>query len=477
MAGDRTGGKPDEAEEMMTDLPTLREFRIEPSRDGIIHLVFDMPGRTMNVFSNAAIHEIGLFADWLKSSDVRGVVLRSGKDTAFCAGADLNELGVAYDMIMASPKAARGKTAFDHFFPLSRGLRALETAGKPVAAAIAGLALGGGCEFALAAHYRVVTDSPRTALGLPESLVGLLPGAGGTQRLPRVIGVAGALPVLLDGKRIGATEALSTGLAQAVVAPGDEVAAAEDWILSDPDPRQPWDRPEWREASDSDVRDLLERAWASALADPGDHYPAPFAILDCIRGGIVKPMDRAIEWEMDVFSRLIQRPEPRNMIQSLFLGKLEHDKRAKTGTLPPTLDRIEAEIMGVLRGEIEAAKAAGTADTTVSDALDTLGMQGLKDRIEAAAPMAPVQVATGGCGAEAHFWFERPLSDADDMLSARLLARMAGVAAGHGDAVSPDDQRLIDYGIIRRLGFPAYLGGPFALARHLGLDGIRRLVA
>ncbi|MDD3445486.1 MAG: enoyl-CoA hydratase-related protein, partial [Zavarzinia sp.] len=366
----------------MTDLPTLNEFRIEPSRDGIIHLVFDMPGRTMNVFSNAAIHELGQFAGWLKASDVRGVVLRSGKATAFCAGADLNELGVAYDMIMASPKAARGKVAFDHFFPLSQGLRALETAGKPVAAAIDGLALGGGCEFALAAHYRVVTDSPRTALGLPESLVGLLPGAGGTQRLPRLIGIAGALPVLLDGKRIGPAEALSTGLVQAVVASGEEVAAAEAWILSDPDPRQPWDQPDWRETREEDVRDLLDRAWAAALADPGEHYPAPFAILDCIRGGIVKPMDRAIEWEMDVFSRLIQRPEPRNMIQSLFLGKLEHDKRAKAGTLPPALDEIEAEILGVLRFEVEAARAGGTGDATISDALDSLGLSGLLGRIE-----------------------------------------------------------------------------------------------
>src|SRR5207245_71387 len=93
--------------------------------------------------------------------------------------------------------------AFDHFFRLSQGLRKLETAGKPVAVAIAGLALGGGCEFGLAAHYRVVTDHPQSMFGLPESLVGLLPGGGGTQRLPRLIGLEAALPVLLEGARIG----------------------------------------------------------------------------------------------------------------------------------------------------------------------------------------------------------------------------------------------------------------------------------
>src|SRR3546814_16950496 len=102
----------------------------------------------MNVFSNAAIHELGSFAAWVGQSGVRGVLVRSGKETAFCAGADLTELGVAYDMIVAAPERDRFTIAFDHFFPLSAALRALETAGKPVASAIAGLALGGGCELA-----------------------------------------------------------------------------------------------------------------------------------------------------------------------------------------------------------------------------------------------------------------------------------------------------------------------------------------
>src|SRR6201997_858468 len=187
----------------MPGTPELKQFRIELSPDHVLHLVFDMPGRTMNVFSNAAIEELGKFADWLPKSDVAGVVVRSGKPSAFCAGADLAELETAYDMIMAAPPVERDRVAFDHFFRLSHGLRKLETAGKPVAVAITGLALGGGCEFALAAHHRVITDQPQSTFGLPESLVGLLPGGGGTQRLPRLIGIEAALPVLLDGARLG----------------------------------------------------------------------------------------------------------------------------------------------------------------------------------------------------------------------------------------------------------------------------------
>src|SRR5258708_23773888 len=98
-------------------------------------------------------------------------------------------------MIMGGPAATRDSVAFDHFFPLSRALRRLETAGKPVAAAIAGLALGGGGELALAAHHRVMVDDPKAAFGLPESLVGLLAGAGGTQRHPRPLGPQKPLPV------------------------------------------------------------------------------------------------------------------------------------------------------------------------------------------------------------------------------------------------------------------------------------------
>src|SRR6516225_3487045 len=226
----------------MTVGPELKQFRIELSEQRVLHLIFDMPGRSMNVFSNAAIQELGLFADWLKQSDVAGVVIRSGKSSAFCAGADLAELETAYDMIMAAPPAERDRLAFDHFFRLSHGLRRLETAGKPVAVAIAGLALGGGCEFALAAHYRVIADHPQATFGLPESLVGLLPGGGGTQRLPRLIGIDAALPVLLEGARIGGQAAIAASLADELVTPGDEVAAAERWVLSRPGATQPWDR-------------------------------------------------------------------------------------------------------------------------------------------------------------------------------------------------------------------------------------------
>jgi 3-hydroxyacyl-CoA dehydrogenase / enoyl-CoA hydratase / 3-hydroxybutyryl-CoA epimerase len=311
-------------------IPLLTQFRVEAKENGLVHLIFDCPRRTMNVFSNAAIHELGAFSAWLAGANVKGVVVCSGKDNAFCAGADLSELGVAYDMIMQASPRDRFNVAFDHFFPLSKAIRALETAGKPVAAAIAGLALGGGCELALGAHYRVLVDDPKIGMGLPESLVGLLPGAGGTQRLPRLIGLDAALPILLDGTRLGGQAALDAGLVHELCAPGEEIARAEAWLLSSADACQPWDRDEWTAPAPTVIEAIISPR--RAAADP--HYPAPIAILDCVQYGLPQTFEGAIRSEMAIFTHLIQRPEPRNMIQTMFLGKTDHDRLARKGDLP-----------------------------------------------------------------------------------------------------------------------------------------------
>lgn len=317
--------------------PTLTQFRAEMQDNGLVHLVFDCPDRSMNVFSNKAIHELGEFAEWLHRADVKGVLVRSGKATGFCAGADLTELGVAYDMIVAAPAADRFDMAFNHFFPLSHAIRRLETAGKPVAAAIAGVALGGGCELALGAHYRVVTSNRRAMLGLPECGVGLLPGAGGTQRMPRLVGVALGLDVLLLGRTLAGEEALEAGLVHAVAEQGEEIAAAEEWLLSDhAHAVQPWDHA---------AQPLAHAAYAGAIAAHRTremarmlgHEPAPLAILDCVEFGLMQPIDGAIRAEMSVFAHLIQRPEPRNMIRTMFLGKQAYDKASREGTLSPAV--------------------------------------------------------------------------------------------------------------------------------------------
>lgn len=418
---------------MTNQLPELSQFRAERKDNGLVHLVFDCPGRSMNVFSNKAIHELGAFAEWLhRADDVKGVVVRSGKPSGFCAGADLTELGVAYEMIVAAPPADRFDIAFNHFFPLSHAIRRLETAGKPVAAAIAGVALGGGCELALGAHYRVAANNGRTRLGLPEHAVGLLPGAGGTQRMPRLVGVEAGLEVLLLGRTYDGQEAVAAGLVGEIVDEGEEVAAAERWLLSDAARCvQPWDEPGSAPLPHAALAEALDRHRSRELARMLGHEPAPLAILDCVEFGLIQPMDGAIRAEMSVFARLIQRPEPRNMIRTMFLGKQAYDKARKDGSLSP---------------EVTAAAEAVAAETEKAVAQCPELRQALfgAGNVE----LAPVQTRVGDS-----FWVnDQPAARA---ALAGLMAACEPLIAGLDDA-----QRLqLDHAVVRSGAFPAYLGG------------------
>lgn len=431
----------------MTELGKLQQFRAERSDSNVLHLVFDMPGRPMNVFSNAAIAELTAFSQWLRGSDVKGVVIRSGKSSGFCAGADLAELGAAYDMIMAAPAEKRDRVAFEHFFPLSLALRGIETAGKPVACAIAGLALGGGGELALATHHRVMVDDPKAAFGLPESLVGLLPGGGGTQRLPRLTGIEKALPVLLEGARLSGKAAVDAGVIDELVPAGEEVVAAERWVLSHASASQPWDRPGWRPADVDQAADIIARKRESVLAETLGHYPAPLAILDCVSQGLPQPFELAIRSEMQIFAKLIQRREPRNMIRTLFLGRLDHDRLRKGGGIPAAIEQAVAAVSETLRAD-------SNANGELAQALARAGFQ------EDACP-AP---AFDGAISQASFWLEaEPFTEGKRALRERLV-KAYGVADNWRSKFSEDERRAADYLLVKNHGFPAYLGGAFSFA-------------
>lgn len=416
--------------------PALTQFRTEIHDNGLVHLVFDCPDRSMNVFSNKAIHELGEFAEWLHHADVKGVLVRSGKASGFCAGADLTELGVAYDMIVAGPPADRFDIGFKHFFPLSHAIRRLETAGKPVAAAIAGVALGGGCELALGAHYRVITSNRRAMLGLPECAVGLLPGAGGTQRMPRLVGVEAGLEVLLQGRTLAGEEAVAAGLVHAVVEEGQEVDTAEAWLLSgEAHAVQPWDY--------ADTQALPHAASAAAIAAHRmrelarmlGHEPAPLAILDCVEFGLMQPMDGAIRAEMSVFARLIQRPEPRNMIRTMFLGKQAYDKAARDGGLDPAV--------------AEAVAAISEAIETIRQKVPDLALAGLGGF---AAGHSAVQMRPA-----AGYWLETQ----PQLLAA--LGEAAQLCASHGAGLGETERLQLDHAVARIGAIPAYLGGATGL--------------
>ncbi|MDP9052199.1 MAG: enoyl-CoA hydratase-related protein, partial [Acidobacteriota bacterium] len=303
-------------------------LRFEVDVSGIALVSIDVPQRSMNVLTAALIDDLSRAVELIGSTDtIRGAILTSGKSSGFLAGGDLTELARAFDSgFTAADGANRSRE-------ISRVYRKLETCGTPIAAAITGVALGGGLELCLACHYRVLSDAQNVRLGLPEVKVGLLPGAGGTQRLPRLIGIPAALPLLLSGKTITPEAAKDVGIVDAV-APADQlIEAARRWLLSQPSPVQPWDMkgfkvPEGVGPLAAHAGESFIAGTARILAANGTHYPAPLAILSSVFEGTQVGIEAGLRIESKYFGKLLADPVARNLMRTLFVNKGLADKRA-----------------------------------------------------------------------------------------------------------------------------------------------------
>ena len=386
--------------------------------DGILLARIDMPGRAMNVFSRDMMESLEALMNRVDGdASIRGVVLTSGK-AAFIAGADL-------DMIrMFTERARTGSTEELHalFGHLGRLFRRLELSKKPYVAAINGLALGGGLEVCLACHERVVSSAEGVQLGLPEIKLGLLPGAGGTQRLPRLIGTAKGLEMLLVGEPVGPQEALELGLVDEMMAPDALIAAATRRAKALTTPTARWDRPGYAPAAapfDFTAQDAFAQIQAAvSLSDYQlQYYPAYKAIMDCVVGGWSLPMTAASTREMDIFVELMRDPVAGNMVRSLFLNR---QKAAKAGLLSPS-----------------SVYASG------DDALLPT-MKLARDRARA------LQLGE------------------DELLLATALAALGPWAAGKVEQPAFADVAAVVAGL-----FPSYAGGPFTFLRQHGADALR----
>ncbi len=142
------------------------------------------------------------------------------------------------------------------------------------------------------------------------------------------------MPLLLEGKRLAGASALDAGIAHRVVKAGEEIAAAEAWLLSSPEPTQPWDREDWTPPAPASVSAALEPLRRKAIEASLGHYPAIFAILDCVEFGLPQSFEGAIRSEMTSFSHLVLRPEPRAMIQTIFLGRVDYERLDRMHELP-----------------------------------------------------------------------------------------------------------------------------------------------
>lgn len=313
-------------------------------KEGIATLTIDVPGRSMNVLTPELISELAEHADKIATDDsVKGVVIISGKDS-FIAGADLKDLVTAYD------RKASLKQCYDWSQQLNRAYRRLETCGKPVAVAINGVALGGGLELCLACHYRVLSDHPKAVVGFPEVQVGLLPGAGGTQRLPRLIGIREALPIMLEGRHVRPDKALQLGIVHELAPVAELEARARKWVLESGDPVAPWDKKGFKVpggAGGMHPAAVQTFMVGNALtAKNAQHnYPAPVAILSSVYEGTTLPMDKALQVESKYFATLLAGPVARNMMRTLFVNKGLADKLSRR---PQGVEKTSVKKLGIL---------------------------------------------------------------------------------------------------------------------------------
>ncbi|KGD06895.1 3-hydroxyacyl-CoA dehydrogenase NAD-binding domain-containing protein [Burkholderia pseudomallei] len=310
--------------------------------DGIATLSWNLPARSQNVLNGESCEAFfAAAARALQDAAVKGMLVTSAKPD-FIAGGDL-------EWLQASDSA---ETLFARTCELHRALRALETGGKPVAIAMPGSALGGGLEIALAGHYRVAADNPKARFGLPEVTLGLLPGGGGTQRLPRLVGVQASLPLLLEGKRLKAADALAAGILHAVVPAGEEIAAARAWLLdaSRRTATQPWDAKGFRipggALTHPSVQQVFMAANALARQKTCGNYPAVASILSCVYEGLLTDLDTGLKTEARYFVKAVLSPEAKAMIRTLFFGMNEANKLAARPAGVPTQRYRKVGVLG-----------------------------------------------------------------------------------------------------------------------------------
>ena len=346
----------------------LKNFRLDTDADGIALLTWDMPGKSMNVIDGGVMDELAAVIDHVAATDtVKGCVIASGKK-AFSGGADLTMLrssAALYERALTShgPEEAM-RLFFEEARRLSVVFRRLETCGKPFAAAIHGLCLGGAFELTLACQHRVMAEEAGTAVGLPEIKVGLFPGGGGTQRVARLMQTQDALQMLFKGEQIKPKAAAAMNLVHELAPKAEIVARAKAWIAAGGKAVAPWDEDGFKPPSGKVFSPGGMMTWAPANAiyrkETHDNYPAAKAILHCVYEGLQVPIDEGLLIEARWFTNILRTKEAAAMIRSLFIsmGELNKGLRRPKGVPPSDLKKIGVVGAGLMGAGIANAAAS-----------------------------------------------------------------------------------------------------------------------
>lgn len=352
----------------------ITQFRFEVDADGVATATFDMPSKSMNVWNEAAIADFEQIVERFATDPaIKGLIVTSGKDS-FCAGADLTMLAAMKAKVEAigrtKGEAAAKRALLEEAGKLSLVFRRMETAKKPVVAAITGTALGGGLEVCLAAHRRIAAENPSAKLGLPEVKVGLIPGAGGTQRIPRMIPAQDALTMIVQGQELRLDKAVAMRIVDEVVPAKKLLKAAKDWIIANPTAQQPWDGEKFKLPGGPIYSAAGMQFWPAANAiyrrETYDNYPAAKAILQAVYEGLLVPFDLALRIESRYFAQAVSSPEAAAMIRSLFVSMGELNKGARR---PADVKPTKLKTVGVLGAGF---MGAGIAHVTAKAGMDVI---------------------------------------------------------------------------------------------------------
>jgi 3-hydroxyacyl-CoA dehydrogenase/enoyl-CoA hydratase/3-hydroxybutyryl-CoA epimerase len=352
-------------------------FSFDVDTDGIALATWDMPGRSMNVITPEVVAELDSLIERVAGDEnIKGCVITSGKET-FSGGADLNMLQALGSEYARLAKDKGEEEAMTFFFAEARRLsqlyRRLETCGKPFAAAVHGTCLGGAFELSLACHYRILSDSDATRVGLPEIKVGLFPGAGGTQRVARLMQTGDALQMLFKGEQIRALMARNMGLVHAVAPREDIVAKAKEWIKAGGSAQAPWDVKGFKNPSNKVYSAAGMQIWPAANAiyrrETQGNYPAAYAILEAVYQGLQLPMDQALTVESRWFAKILRSKEAAAMIRTLFISMQELNKGARRpqGVPPTSLKKIGVVGAGFMGASIAYVAANAGLDVVLID--------------------------------------------------------------------------------------------------------------
>ncbi len=358
----------------------MTDFTYAVDADGVATITWDVPGRSMNVMSREGFAEVsGMVDRALADPTVKGIVVTSGKKD-FAGGMDLN--------VLASIRQAAGDNPAQALFDFTMSghaiLRKLERAGmdpktlkgaKPVACAIPGTSAGIGTEIALACHRRFMADTPKAKIGLPEILVGLFPGGGGTTRYSRMVGAMAAAPVLLEGRMLEPKAAKAAGLVDEVVAPGALLARAKEWVLSatEAETVKPWDQKGWKMPGGAPYHPAgfmtFVGANAMVLGKTQGVYPAAKALLSAVYEGALVAFDTALRIEARWFTSVLMDPSSSAMIRSLFLNKEALEKGANRPQVPDqTVRKLGVLGAGMMGAGIAHVAASAGIEVVLIDA-------------------------------------------------------------------------------------------------------------